>query len=551
MPLTLLPFQTEDVEKLKSKRSRLIGNEPGTGKTYEGIALDLANRAGDGHPKVEVPQVAKTLIVCPKNALAVWDEHLCDLTNDYVYLYTYNTRHKFLQQAKDPKRGGYFIVNYDSVRISDLEDLRNVDWFHIIGDEIHRIKNRKSQMTIAFKKIPTIYKTGMSGTPADNLPPDLWSTLNWLWPNYYTAFWGFVKAYTEKIELKQTREQAASGRTDGYRKITGVKNLHILHKEMEPWFVRRRKKDVLKDLPDKYYKRIMVDLGPKQRKAYDEMKKTAALWFEENAEELNAKNPLVTMAAIAQLQRLQQLTAGYLVPRIDPATGEQAWHWKWPKYGVDDFLQQYPLKFERLKEYKKKYADDPIAGGATVEWEWDLDDPSAKIDTIMDLLEDRDEDEGIIIFSQSKVAINLLGKRLAAARVPHGLYTGDTKQSARDQLVRDFQEGRVRVFAGTIQAGGEAITLTRSSTVLFIDRWWSPSKNTQAEDRAHRIGQRNAVEIIDLMARNTIDLGRYQSIALKEKWLMQLFGDVVDQDKIIEEIDLSKVLNVDEMMEED
>jgi SNF2 family DNA or RNA helicase len=295
VPLNLLGFQAEDVLKLKSKRSRLIGNDPGTGKTYEGIALDLANRAGDGNSKVDASdyKVKKTLVLAPKSVLGVWDEHLMDLTDEDVYIYTYHTRERFLKQALDPNRGGYFVMNYQSVRIASMQTrtikgkkfpgLDSQVWWHIIADECHYIKGRKSQQTAAVKKLRAVYKTAMSGTPADDKPQDLWSVLNWLWPNYYTSFWNFVHAYCNEEEDEET----------GYSKIVGVNEATIghLHKEMEPWFVRRRKEDVLTDLPDKYYSRVWVDLHPKQRKAYDQMKKTMIAWVDQHWDELDREDP--------------------------------------------------------------------------------------------------------------------------------------------------------------------------------------------------------------------------------------------------------------------
>lgn len=522
--MPLLPFQQEDVDKLKSKRSRLIGNDPGTGKTYEGIALDQANRQGDGNKSEHVEgylkdhRVLKTLVVCPKNAIDVWDEHLDELTQEKVYIYDYHRRKQFLAYAKDPKRGGYFVMNYDSVRLKDLEGLQKIVWFHIIGDEIHRIKNRKAQLVMAFKRLPTLYKTGMSGTPADNKPDDLWSILNWLWPKYYTSYWKFVKAYMYDIPVLDK-----DGNETGYSKY--VPNMAAIREnlqpEMEPWFVRRRKYEVLTDLPDKYYSRLWVELGPQQRKQYDQMKKTMIAWCEQHEEELERQDPIIAQAVVAQLVRLQQMSAGYIVPLLD----EQG---------------------EQVVKLRKKWIDRKKDEYELVEVpQWKMVDPSAKLDALMELMKDRG-DEPFIVFSQSKAAIKLLGARLEAAHIPYGLYTGDTKQADRDQLVRDFQSGSVRVFAGTIKAGGEAITLTAGSTVVFLDRWWSPSKNTQAEDRAHRIGQKNAVEIIDIMARNTVDLGRWQSIQLKAKWLMQLFGDDVPTDELIKEIELSNTIEVDQ-----
>lgn len=511
--MDLLHFQTEDVVKLKSKRSRLIGNDPGTGKTYEGIALDLANREKDGHPKVVVPSHPKTLVICPKTVLGVWDQHLMDLTEEDVYLLDPKRRGRFVADALNPRNDGYFICNWDSLRL--MPELARVEWFHIIGDEIHRAKNRKAQVFRALKRLRTTYKTGMSGTPADDKPQDLWAILNWLWPNYYTSFWKFVDAYCEMDVDVNT----------GYRKFAGVNTERIPHlrKQMEPWFVRRRKEDVLPDLPNKYYSRITVELTPKQRRAYDQMRKTMIAWVEAHKEELDREDPVIAQAAVVQLIRLQQYADGYVVPRLD-ADGNHMWIVKHKGHRAKEGTP-CPVNPETGRvECKTVYLFDVI-------------DPSSKLDVVMELLEDR-SDEQIIIFSQFKSVIRLLASRLEKAQVPYGMVTGDVKAQDRTDQVAAFQRGDLRVFVGTIGAAREGITLTASSTVVFIDRAWSPSQNTQAEDRAHRIGQQEAVQVIDIVAKNTVDLGRHQKIAMKRKWLQMLLGDEINElQYVVEELE--------------
>lgn len=530
--MPLFAFQQEDVDKLKSKRSRLVGSDPGTGKTYVGIALDQANRSGDGNSKVNADEykVKKTLIVAPKSVLGVWDKHTMELTEEDVYLYDYHTRAEFMRDVMKKGTSGYFIVNWDSLRIKDLQRLKNVEWFHIIADEVHRAKNRKSQMTLALKKLRAVYKTGMSGTPADNRPQDFWSILNWLWPNYYTSFWRFVNAY-----CLWTTVDERTGEELGYKKFKGInmETIGRLHKEMEPWFVRRKKEDVLEDLPDKYQTRIWVDLLPKQRAAYDQMRKTMVAWAENYQEEIERQDPIIAQAVVTQLVRLQQYTCGYVVPQLH-----------------EDGSYVYRRKHKGHKRGECPYGDDIPLGQLDTETckdkqQFELQEPSAKLDALMELLEDRSEEQ-FIVFSRFKSVIKLLEKRLEAKHIPYGLLTGDVKQLDRDRNVEDFQNGKTRVFTGTIQAGGVGITLTASSTVVFIDRTWSPSINLQAEDRAHRIGQTEAVEIIDIMAKNSVDMGMAQQLATKWKWLQVLLGDEVTTDELIKQMELEDK----EMMEE-
>jgi SNF2 family DNA or RNA helicase len=155
---------------------------------------------------------------------------------------------------------------------------------------------------------------------------------------------------------------------------------------------------------------------------------------------------------------------------------------------------------------------------------WHLSEPSSKVDALMQILEDN-PDEPVVVFSQFKQLIRITNQRLADKGIPFVTLTGDTSQPDRASAVELFQSGRARVFTGTIAAGGVGITLTSASTVVFLDRSWSPATNQQAEDRLHRIGQKNAVQVVDVMARNTVDLGRHQRLEQKWGWIRTLLGD--------------------------
>jgi SNF2 family DNA or RNA helicase len=354
-----------------------------------------------------------------------------------------------------------------------MPQLAKTKWFHVIGDEIQAIKNRDAKVTLALKKIKTVYKSGLSGTAADNRPDDLWSILNWLYPNHWTSYWSWYNnhiLFTNELNHK-------TGKV--YRKMVGVANVDEIHGDMDSFYIARLKKDVFHDLPDKYYTDIEVDLAPQQRSAYNQMRDTMLAWIGEHEHE-----PIAAPVVIAQLMRLQQFAVGYgklePVKRRNPRTGEME---------LVDTLK--------------------------------LTEPSSKLDAVMEQIL-TNPDEQFVVFSQSKQVINLLATRLEKAKITHCLFTGDTKQEVRPQMVDDFQAGKYQVFAGTIHAGGVGITLTAASTVIFIDRAWSPSRNKQAEDRLHRPGQKNAVQVINIVARDTIDPDRNAQIQLKWEWLSEL-----------------------------
>jgi SNF2 family DNA or RNA helicase len=448
----LFDFQAEDVEKLGAHPCRLIGSEMGTGKTYEGVALD------------DVAGSSKTLVVAPLSVLPVWDEHFKALSGREGVVIDPKDRDRSFELFKKSD-SGLFMVHWDVLRL--MPELRTVNWDHIIGDEVHRAQNRKAQQTQALKKIKTKNKTGLSGTPLTNRPDQFWSSLNWLYPDRFSSYWRF---YKQHVDFEIVYPQ-------GYHKIAGPKDEDVLLDSIDPFYVRHLKREeccphhphgVQPQLPEKYYTEQWVDLHPKQRRAYRDMERDMLAWVGEQED-----TPLVASVVVAKLVRLAQFAVAYM-----------------------------------------EYSND----------RWTLGEPSAKLDALMDILEDNPNKQ-FVIFSQFKTAIKLLERRLAKAGISYVTLTGDTPQPDRGPFVQRFQNGRARVFAGTIQAGGVGITLHAASTAIFLDRTWSPAVNVQAEDRLHRIGQKDAVQIIDLMAKSTVDLGRQQQLIQKWSWIKRMLGD--------------------------
>jgi SNF2 family DNA or RNA helicase len=273
--------------------------------------------------------------------------------------------------------------------------------------------------------------------------------------------------------------------------ILGVAHEKELLDEIAPYYVRRLKEDVLEDLPDKYYTTLKVELGAQQRRVYDQMKREMLAWVGEHEDE-----PLAVSQAIVKLIRLQQLACAY---------AEITWVKK---------KRKQPDGTWRLEDVRQVR----------------LTDPSAKLDALMEVL-DANPEKQFVVFSQSKQVVKLFEKRLHSKKIPYGILTGDTAQADRGNMVAAFQRGELRVFTGTIQAGGVGITLTAASTVVFLDRTWSPAINIQAEDRLHRIGQKEAVQVIDIVAKNTVDLGKLTKLEAGWRFIKTLLGDKVEEPK--------------------
>jgi SNF2 family DNA or RNA helicase len=145
-----------------------------------------------------------------------------------------------------------------------------------------------------------------------------------------------------------------------------------------------------------------------------------------------------------------------------------------------------------------------------------LKEPSPKLDAVMDIVEGTDQ--SVVVFTQFRGVVELLANRLRRARVPTSIIHGGVSPEDRALEVDRFQRKETRVFLSTVQTGGTGITLTAASIAVFVDKSWSPAANLQAEDRLHRFGQRNAVQIINIHAEDTVD--QVVEETLEWKWNM-------------------------------
>jgi SNF2 family DNA or RNA helicase len=448
--MQLFPFQAEAVSKLEKIKSVLIGDDMGLGKTHEAIALDLVRRAQFPGYKL------KTLIICPLAMVSTWTRTWFQWAPELNILPINNKdRSHFLAELEDDNYD-VFIMHWPALRL--MPELENVKWFHIIADEAHALQNRKSKQSISLKRLQAGYKSALTGTPAFDKPDDLWSILNWLYPRYWSSYWQY---YNDHIVFENF---------NGYKTIIGVNNPEKLQMEMEAFYVRRRKEDVLLDLPEKYYDERRVDLHPQQARAYKSMKENMLAWIGEHEHEA-----VVAPVVIAQLTRLQQFACAFAI----------------------------------FDEEKNKMF---------------LSEPSSKVDAVMEIIEELGGRQ-VVIFSQFAQMVKLIAARCEKKGITCGKFIGETPADERARIISGFQEGKIQVFAGTISAGGVGITLTAASTVIFTDRSWSNALNLQAEDRLHRIGQKSAVQVIDIIANDTIDRKRIKVIQQKWSWIKRLIGD--------------------------
>lgn len=481
----LFGFQREAYDKLLPEPAVIIGDDMGLGKTVEAVALDVGRRELK-------PGVKKTLVLCPLSVISSWVDHFTEWAPELKVFAIHNKNRAAFESAVAKGSYDVYVMHWDVVRLTP--EIQKHVWFHVIADEAHRIGNREAQVTVKAKKLKWHYLSQLTGTPCTSKPQQFWSLLNWAKPRRFTSFHRFFNHHVVFVQHSAGGDclanvgggfQCLKDHKVPFKIIVGVAHEEELLAEIAPWYVRRLKEDVLEDLPDKYYTTIKVTLGAQQRRVYDQMKREMLAWVGEHEDE-----PLAVSQAVVKLIRLQQLACAY---------AEITWE-KQKKRQPDGSWKIVDVRKVRLT------------------------DPSAKLDALMEVL-DANPDKQFVVFSQSKQVVKLFEKRLFAAKIPYGILTGDTSQSDRGDMVAAFQRGELRVFTGTIQAGGVGITLTAASTVIFLDRAWSPAINKQAEDRLHRIGQKEAVQVIDFVAVDTIDMGKLQKLEQSWRFIKMLLGD--------------------------
>jgi len=435
----LYSYQSKDVEFLESHLRCINGNECGLGKTIEVLAL--VNKLKPRH----------VLIVVPKTLLFEWWSQVNDWLNEPCL--TPHTNGDKLD-GLDLSGPRFVAVNYDLLAIPRYwSALTEVKWDVIVFDECHRLKNYRAKRTrAAHLLVPYVPRViMMSGTPMQNSPADLFPLFHILNSKLYRSYSSWVNLFCVVVPMVVGNKH--------FSQIVGAKNTEELNRLLHMHMCRHTKKEVLKELPDKLYRTIPVELGP-ERKQYNQMEKELFAL-------LDSGELITAPAVIAQLTRLRQIT-------LDPNL----------------------LSHETPRPST----------------------PSNKTTTLLELIEDTDDK--IVVYSYFARYIELLKQELDKRGIKCVVITGQVNTQDRGRAIHDFQNDEsIKCILATIGAGGEGITLTASHTVVFTDHHWNPAVNWQAEDRLHRISQKNAVLVIDLFCQGTVEEHVTKVIRRKEKMI--------------------------------
>ena len=415
----------------------ILADEMGLGKTLQALALIecIRNSDTEGQP---------ALVVCPASLVENWMREAARFTPNLKVL-----KHHGPKRAKESvvlEDADLVITSYGTLR-QDADLMGTMDWCVVIGDEAQHIKNRRSQNARTLTSLHSKGRFLLTGTPVENSLDDLRSLFSFLMPGYLQKPYGKLTQEDRAWHNKRQTERAAA------------------------YILRRTKKEVAPELPDKIEKTFFCELGSKQTRFYqDTLEKTRKEIFELEMGGANAGR--VQFAAFKELLRLRQAC-------VDP-----------------------------------RILDETFAASESAKL--------AAFDEVLD--ECLDNGSRILVFSSFVTALKLLAEHLKAKGHRFCYLDGQTKN--RLAICDTFnQDEDIPVFLISLKAGGTGLNLTGADTVVHYDPWWNPAAEAQATDRAHRIGQEKVVTSIKLIAANTVEEKVLELQAKKAELLAELFEE--------------------------
>ena len=375
---------------------------------------------------------AKILIVCPTSLVYNWKKEFDKFGSDLKYVTVADNKQKRIEVMKDFNNYNIFITSYGLVR-NDNDEYEKIDFELCVIDEAQAIKNYQAGMTREIKKIKAKTKIALTGTPLENSILELWSIFDFIMPGYLNNITKFKENYGIKDIDKDSLDK-----------------LSKLNYQIKPFILRRKKSDVIKDLPDKIENNIYLDLPDLQKALYLNVLKESENEFNELVSTEGFKKARFKILQL--LMRLRQIC-------VDP-------HILFDNYNGES------IKMEKLLEVVSDYIKDG---------------------------------HKILIFSSFKMVIDRVKEMFNKNGISNYMIAGDVKSKTRMELVDKFNSDDTNCFLITLKSGGTGLNLTSADVVIHLDIWWNPQVENQATDRAHRIGQTKKVSVIKFITKGTIE----------------------------------------------
>lgn len=436
---TLRPYQKTGYQWLKTLESvhfgGILADEMGLGKTLQVITyLKSLDRQALGMP---------SLIVCPASLILNWDEEFRKFVPSLRAVPVLGSAAQRRALLASAEEADVLVTSYELLR-QDIKQYADVRFYCCVLDEAQHIKNQSTQISKAVKQLNCIQRFILTGTPIENRLSELWNLFDFLMPGYLYAHNTFVEKLEKPIIKSGNREASAQ-----------------LQKLVQPFLLRRLKKDVLKELPPKLEYVRPIPLSEEERKVYQASVNAAVSTLGDG------ENKLKILAALTQLRQ------------ICCAPG---------------------LCFEN-------YAGE-----------------QSKLEACLELCTGMVENgHQILLFSQFTSMLDILRKELDRLGISSYTLQGSTTKEKRAQLVKQFNAGGASVFLISLKAGGTGLNLTAADIVIHYDPWWNIAAQNQATDRAHRIGQQSCVQVYKLIAKGTIE-EKILELQEKKASLMELIS---------------------------
>ncbi len=422
----------------------ILADDMGLGKTIQILAVILSYVE---YAKKEGNRVKPSIVISPSSLTLNWLNEIRKFAPDIKVQVIRGTAYERKRQVEKIPNYDLVITSYDLLK-RDIEIYKEYDYQfrYAVADEAQYLKNSNTQNAKAIKQIKAQARFALTGTPIENSLAEIWSIFDFIMPGYLFGYKNFKNTYETPI-VKDNDERA-------------MKKLKML---IEPFVLRRTKKEVLTELPEKTVTILNNEMEEEQQNIYLTYLAQAK---EELTSEININGfEKSQMKILALLTRLRQICCH---PKL--------------------FLENY-------------------------------NGTSSKLEQCMEIVEDAIASEHkILIFSTYTSMFEIIEQELKARNISYYKLTGATKVDERIKMVDEFNENpNIKIFLISLKAGGTGLNLTGADMVIHYDPWWNLSAENQATDRAYRIGQKNNVQVYKLITKNSIEEKIYELQMKKEE----------------------------------
>ena len=457
--LTPYPFQGVGISFLHDIKQALLADEMGLGKSPQAIAAS--------HRLWKEGKASKVLVICPASLKYQWQKEIGKFSNHkgIVIDGTPTERKEQLNEFRWGDEYLFAIINYELVR-NDLDTIKEVKVDVLVADEVHRIKNWQSKTSQAMKELDAPYKFGLTGTPMQNKPEELFNIFDWLNPKILGNFWAFRNRYVvtgEKFNKKNV--------------VIGYKRLGELRKRVAPFMLRRMKVDVAPELPKMVFNTYRVEMTPEQRRVQDSIQEN----FMDLVKEIQE-----------QESEGHYNEQGEWVEKPHPKEGQMLGFFNM-MLAISDSPELLQMSTSNMaREYAKLLTKNP---------------KSPKLDELVKISQDHLEagNRKIVVFTQfarmQELAVRELSKIGGC-----DIINGTMNPLQRDQAMTNFEHNRDVNFLVCTDAANYGLNMQFANVLINIDIPWNPATYDQRAGRVHRIGgTHEVVNIIDIITRDGID----------------------------------------------